>query len=53
MVVYNKPRGKKTELKKKYRMANGKYLLILIGFGIFGRFVRFSVTKLHILLQAE
>lgn len=32
--VYSKPRGRKTELRKKYRMANGKYLFILVGFAI-------------------
>ena len=32
--VYNKPKGRKTEFKKKYRMANGKYLLILIRLAI-------------------
>src|SRR5665213_1174140 len=32
--VYSKPKGRKTELKKKYRIANGKYLFILVGFAI-------------------
>jgi hypothetical protein len=34
MVVYNNPNGRKTELRKKYRMANGKYLLILVSLAI-------------------
>jgi hypothetical protein len=33
-VVYNNPNGRKTELRKKYRMANGKYLLILVRLAI-------------------
>ena len=33
-VVYSNPNGRKTELRKKYRMANGKYLLILIRLAI-------------------
>ena len=33
-VVYSNPKGRKTELRKKYRMANGKYLLILVGLAI-------------------
>jgi hypothetical protein len=34
IVVYSNPNGRKTEFRKKYRMANGKYLLILVGLAI-------------------
>jgi len=51
--VYSKPKGKKTELKKKYRIARGKYLLMLIGFAMFNGFARFLRPKLQFLLQAE
>ena len=34
MDVNNKPRGRYSELKKKYNMAKGKYLLIFIGLAI-------------------
>jgi hypothetical protein len=33
-VVYSSPKGRKTELRKKYRIANGKYLLILVRLAI-------------------